>query len=92
MGNIIQLNRLKHETRIGMVRKEREAEEKKDHFMGEREREREENWGPHAVRRKIERNFHLGSVGLGSWSDRGEAAWKGRIRVGGRVWALRSSW
>ena len=41
MGNIIQLNRLKHETRIGMVRKEREAEEKKDHFMGERERERE---------------------------------------------------
>lgn len=40
MGNIIQLNRLKHETRIGTVRKEREAEEKKDHFMGERERER----------------------------------------------------
>lgn len=38
MGNIIQLNRLKHETRIGMVRKEREAEEKKDHFMDERER------------------------------------------------------
>lgn len=60
-------------------------------FYG-RVREREENWGPRAVRRKIERNFHLGSVGLGSWSDRGEAAWKGRIRVGGRVWALRSSW
>ena len=41
------MNRLKHETRIGMVRKEREAEEKKDHFMDEREREREGKIGGH---------------------------------------------
>lgn len=71
--------------------KEREAEERNGYFMGEREGE--EILGPRAVRRKIEKNFHLGSVGR---LDRGRIAvkWRGKgvERVGGRAWALRSSW
>lgn len=72
-----------------MVRKERERkEEENDRFMDERGRKRGRR--KFGVRREIEKKFSIGSV---RGRIRGEAEWRRACAsVGGRAWALRSSW
>lgn len=90
MGNIIQLKRLKYkfrdENKNGSKGKRKKGRGERSFYGREREKERRK----FGVRREIEKKF---SIGSDRGRIRGEAEWRRACAsVGGRAWALRSSW